>query len=68
MSQIELKNVTKDYLVAKKRKGMLGVLKGLIHSEKIKVEAVKGISLRQKKARLSDLSALTEPVKVPPSR
>ncbi len=44
MEQIILHNVTKEYLVAKKRKGMLGVLRGLIHSEKIRIEAVKGIS------------------------
>lgn len=44
MEQIVLKNVTKEYLVAKRRKGMIGVLRGLIHSEKIRIEAVKGIS------------------------
>lgn len=52
MAQIELKNVTKHYMVAKKRKGMLGVLKGLIHSEKIKVEAVKGISFAAEKGEI----------------
>lgn len=46
MEKIILENVTKEYLVAKKRKGMLGVLWNLFHSEKIKVEAVKGINCR----------------------
>lgn len=52
MEQIVLKNVTKEYLVAKKRKGMIGVLRGLIHSEKIRIEAVKGISCTVKKGEI----------------
>lgn len=44
MEQIVLKNVSKDYIIKKKKKGMIGVLISLIHSEKIKKEAVKNIS------------------------
>ena len=37
-------HVGKEYIVAKKKKGMLGAVVNLFHSEKIRVEAVKGIS------------------------
>jgi len=52
MEQIVLRDVTKEYLVEKKRKGMIGVLKGLIHSEKTKVEAVKGINCSVRKGEI----------------
>lgn len=52
MEQIVLNHVTKEYLVAKKRKGMLGVLRGLIHSEKVRIEAVKGISCTVSKGEI----------------
>ena len=41
-----MENVVKEYRVAKKKKGVLGAIVNLFHSEKITVEAVKGISCR----------------------
>mgnify|MGYP002510635861 CR=1 FL=1 len=52
MEQIVLDNVVKEYIVAKKKKGMLGALANLFHSEKIRVEAVKGISCRIEKGEI----------------
>ena len=46
MEQIILENVVKEYRVAKKKKGILGAIVNLFHSEKITVEAVKGISCK----------------------
>lgn len=44
MEQIVLDHVVKEYWVTKKKKGLRGALINLIHNEKVKVEAVKGIS------------------------
>ena len=44
MEQIILDNIVKEYIVTKKKKGMIGTLINLFHSEKIKVKAIKGIS------------------------
>ena len=52
MEQIILDNVVKEYVVAKKKKGMLGAIVNLFHSEKIKVEAVKGISCSIQKGEI----------------
>lgn len=47
-----MENVAKEYLVAKKKKGMLGALINIFHSEKIKVEAVKEISCSIRKGEI----------------
>lgn len=52
MTQIVLDHVVKEYIVAKKKKGMLGALVNLFHSEKIKVEAVKDISCTIEKGEI----------------
>lgn len=52
MEQIILDNVVKEYIVAKKKKGMLGAVINLFHSEKIKVEAVKGINCTIQKGEI----------------
>lgn len=44
MAVIEVKNLTKDYQVRKKGKGMRGALKNLIFSEKQILHAVKNLS------------------------
>ncbi|WP_234121091.1 ABC transporter ATP-binding protein [Clostridium hydrogenum] len=44
MEQIILKDVYKQYKVAKKKKGLIGAFSNLFHSEKILVNAVNGIS------------------------
>ena len=52
MEQIVLDHVVKEYIVAKKKKGMLGALVNLFHSEKIRVEAVKDISCTIEKGEI----------------
>ncbi len=52
MEQIILDNVVKEYWVKKKKKGMLGAVLNLFHSEKIKVEAVKGVSCKIQKGEI----------------
>ena len=52
MTQIVLDHVVKEYIVAKKKKGMLGALVNLFHSEKIRVEAVKDISCTIEKGEI----------------
>lgn len=52
MEQIILDHVVKEYIVAKKKKGMLGALVNLFHSEKIRVEAVKDISCTIEKGEI----------------
>ena len=52
MEQIILDHVVKKYIVAKKKKGMLGALVNLFHSEKITVEAVKDISCTIEKGEI----------------
>lgn len=44
MAQIELSHVSKEYLVAKKEKGLRGVVKNLFFAEKRKIAAVRDIS------------------------
>ena len=44
MAQIELSHVSKEYLVAKKEKGLRGVVKNLFFAEKRKISAVRDIS------------------------
>jgi len=52
MEQIILDNVVKEYVVSKKKKGMMGTIINLFHSEKIRVEAVKGISCKIQKGEI----------------
>ncbi len=52
MEQIILDNVVKEYVVSKKKKGMIGTIINLFHSEKIRVEAVKGISCKIQKGEI----------------
>lgn len=52
MEQIILDHVVKEYIVAKKKKGVLGAVINLFHSEKFKVEAVKGISCTIEKGEI----------------
>lgn len=44
MSIIEVKDLRKDFFIAKRETGMMGALKSLVKREFIKKEAVKGIS------------------------
>lgn len=44
MAQIELSHISKEYLVAKKEKGLRGVVKNLFFAEKRKITAVKDVS------------------------
>lgn len=44
MAQIELSHISKEYLVAKKEKGLRGVVKNLFFAEKRKITAVKNVS------------------------
>lgn len=52
MEQIILDNVAKEYMVTKKKKGMVGTIINLFHGEKIRVDAVKGISCKIQKGEI----------------
>ncbi len=52
MSIIELRNVKKDYIISKKRKGMLGALVNLFKSEKRVINAVDDINFTIKEGEI----------------
>lgn len=52
MDEIILKNVSKEYKIVKKKKGIAGAVKNLFHSEKTVVSAVKDISFSIKKGEI----------------
>lgn len=52
MEQIILDHVVKEYVVKKKKKGMLGAIANLFVSEKFTVQAVKGVSCRINKGEI----------------
>jgi ABC-2 type transport system ATP-binding protein len=52
MPIIEVKDLRKDFMIAKRETGMLGALKSLVKREFIKKEAVKGISFSVEKGEM----------------